>query len=112
VRPSAERLILLARPLTEYFSELLYDRQSRAPQFPAEWANMLGLLYQMAGAAGLLAMAEEGATPRILQDLSGPLSRAGDVAALERRLAGSYPHLSLPPGPGEASMTLVRNQLH
>jgi len=55
-------------------------------------------------------MAEENAMPRILEDLTGPLSRAGDVAAMQRRTAVS--HLALPPGPGEASMMTVRNQLH
>jgi hypothetical protein len=69
----------------------------------------MGLLYKMAGAAGLLDLAEANSMPRILEELNGPLSRAQDVAALERRLAGS--RLALPPGPGEASVTLVRNSI-
>ena len=101
VRPSAETLILWARPLTEYLAELLADQAAEQPQYPGEWANMLGLLHRMAGAAGLLALAEENAMPRILQDLTGPMSRAGDVAAFHRRVADAYPHLELPPGPGE-----------
>lgn len=105
VRPSAERLVLLARPLTEYLAELLADQAAGHPQYPGEWANMLGLLHRMAGAAGLLALAEEGAAPRVLQDLTGPMSRARDVAAFHRRVADAYPHLQLPPGPGEASLT-------
>jgi hypothetical protein len=102
VRPSAERLVMLARPLTEYLAELLDDQAAERPQYPQEWGNMLGLLHRMAGAGGLLALAEENAMPRILRDLTGPLSRAGDVAAFGRRVADVYPHLELPPGPGEA----------
>ncbi len=66
---------------------------------------MLGLLHRMAGAAGLLALAEENAIPRVLADLTGPQSKAQDVAAFHHRVADAYPHLSLPPDPGEASMT-------
>jgi len=110
VRPSAETLILWARPLTEYFAGLVDDQASGQPQYPGEWANMLGLLHRMAGAAGLLRMAEEGAAPRVLQDLTGPLSRAQDVAAFHRRVADMYPRLQLPPGPGEGSMTYLGEQ--
>jgi hypothetical protein len=104
VRPGAETLILLARPLTEYLAELLAD-QGAGQQYPGEWANMLGLLHRMAGAAGLLALAEEGAAPRILQDLTGPMSRAQDVAAFHRRVGDAFPRLELPAGPGEATVT-------
>lgn len=45
-------------------------------------------------------MAEENVLPRILGELAGPLSRARDVAEIQRRLAVSP--LGLPPGPGEA----------
>jgi hypothetical protein len=109
VRPSADRLVLLARPLTEYMAELIDDQQAEHPQFGDEWANMMGLLYGLAGAVGLLDMAESKATPRVLEELTGPLSRAQDVAAIHRRLAGS--RYALPPGPGEASMTLLGNTI-
>jgi hypothetical protein len=109
VRPSAERLVLLARPLTEYMAELVDDQRSGDPQYPAEWANLMGLLYGLAGAVGLLDLAEDKSMPRILEELTGPLSRAQDVVAIQRRLAGS--RTALPPGPGEASVTMVRNTL-
>jgi hypothetical protein len=109
VRPTARRLALLAHPLISYAAELAADQQSGNPQHPEEWANLLAVLHALAGSAGLLALAEEDALPRVLADLTGPLSRAEDVARIERRLAGS--RLSLPPGPGEASATLVRNRL-
>jgi hypothetical protein len=109
VRPSAERLVLLARPLTEYMAELIDDQQAEHPQFGDEWANLMGLLYGLAGAAGLLDMAESKATPRLLEELTGPLSRAQDVAAIHRRLAGS--RHAQPPAPGEASMTLLGNSI-
>jgi hypothetical protein len=110
VRPTARGLALLAHPLVRYAAELAEDQQSGNPQFPDEWANLLGVVHALAGAAGLLAMAEEGATAGVLQELTGPLSRAGDVVAMQRQIAGS--RLSLPPAPGEASMMTVRNQLH
>jgi hypothetical protein len=109
VRPSAEGMILLARPFTEYFAELIDDQQAEHPQFNDEWGNAKALLYQLAGAAGLLAMAEDNSMPRILGELTGPLSRAADVAAIERRLAGS--RVALPPVGNEASMTLLGNRI-
>jgi hypothetical protein len=109
VRPSARRVALLAHPLVAYMNEMITDHNSEHPRYVGEWAYVLGLLHQLAGAAGLLVMAEEGATPRVLGELAGPLSRADDVAAIQRRLAGS--RLQLPPGPGEASMSLVRNTI-
>ena len=81
-----------------------------SPQYGDEWGNLLGLVHALAGATGLLAMAEENAMPRILEDLTGPLSRAGDVVAMQRRTAVS--HLALPPGPGEASMATLGNKLY
>jgi hypothetical protein len=108
VRPSAERLVMLARPLTEYMAELLDDQATGQPQYPGEWANLLGLLHRMAGATGLLAIAEEGAAPRVLEDLAGPMSRMQDVAELQRRLSGSP--LGLPAVPGEARMTYLGEQ--
>jgi hypothetical protein len=89
--------------------EVIGDQVSGDPQWPDEWANVLGLVHHLAGACGLLAMAEEGATPRVLADLAGPLARSGDVAAVQRRIAGS--RHALPPGPGEASMSTVRNSI-
>ena len=110
VRPSAERLALMAHPLVRYAAELAADQQSESPQFPDEWANLLGVVYALAGSTGLLAQAEEGAMPRILQDLTGPLSRAEDVVTMQRRTVVS--HLALPPGPGEASMATLGNKLY
>ena len=110
VRPSARRLALLAHPLVTYAAELAADQQSGSPQFPDEWGNLLGLVHALAGATGLLAMAEENAMPRVLEDLTGPMSRAGDVVAFQRRAAVS--HLALPPGPGEASMATLGNKLY
>lgn len=109
VRPSARRLTLLAHPLVTYAAELTADQQSEDPQYPDEWANLLGLVHALAGAVGLLALAEEGATPRVLQELTGPLSRSGEVAEIRRRLSGS--RLGLPAGPGEGTVTAVRNSL-
>jgi hypothetical protein len=109
VPPSARRLALMAHPFVAYMAELVEDRNSGHPRRDDEWANALGLLYPLAGAAGLLAMAEEGATPRVLEELTGPMSRAEDVAALRRSLGGS--RALLPPGPGEASVTVVRNTI-
>ena len=110
VRPSARRLALLAHPLVTYAAELAADQQSGSPQFPDEWGNLLGLVHALAGATGLLAMAEENAMPRVLEDLTAPMSRAGDVVAFQRRAAVS--HLALPPGPGEASMATLGNKLY
>jgi len=110
VRPSARRLALLAHPLVTYAAELAADQQSGSPQYEDEWANLLGVVYALAGATGLLALAEENIMPRILEDLTGPLSRAQDVVTMQRRTAVS--RLSLPPGPGEASMMTLRNQLY
>ena len=110
VRPSARRVALLAHPLVRYAAELAEDQQSGSPQYSDEWGNLLGVVHALAGATGLLAMAEENAMPRVLEDLTGPLSRAQDVAAMRRRTAGS--HLALPPGPGEASMATLGNKLH
>ncbi len=110
VRPSARRVALLAHPLVRYAAELAEDQQSGGPQYSDEWGNLLGVVHALAGATGLLAMAEENAMPRVLEDLTGPLSRAQDVAAMRRRTATS--HLALPPGPGEASMTTLGNKLH
>jgi hypothetical protein len=109
VRPSASRLKLLAHPLVAYLAELADDQAAENPQYQGEWGNAMALVHTLAGVLGLLAMAEEGATPRVLGELTGPLSRAQDVAAIERRLAGS--RVALPPGPGEASVTLVRNTI-
>ena len=110
VRPSARRLALLAHPLVRYAAELAADQQSGSPQYGDGWGNLLGLVHALAGATGLLAMAEENTMPRILEDLTGPLSRAGDVVAFQRRTAVS--HLALPPGPGEASMTTLGSKLY
>jgi hypothetical protein len=109
VRPTARRLALLAHPLVAYAAELAADQQSGDPQHPGELGNLLAVIHALAGSAGLRAMAEEDALPRVVADLAGPLTRAEDVAVIERRLAGS--RLSLPPGPGEASATLIRNRL-
>lgn len=109
VRPSARRLTLLAHPLVTYAAELTADQQSEKPQYPEEWANLMALVHALAGATGLLVMAEEGATPRVLEELTGPLSRSGEVAEIRRRLSGS--RLGLPAGPGEATVTAVRNSL-
>jgi hypothetical protein len=71
VRPSPERLILLARPLTEYMTELIDDQQAERPQFEAEWQNLKGPLYRLAGAVGVLDLAEDSTLPRILGELTG-----------------------------------------
>ncbi len=107
VRPSARRLTLIAHPLVSYAAEVVADHNSEHPRFPDEWANLKAVVHALAGAMGLLVMAEENALPRVLQDLTGPLSRAGDVAEFHRRVGDAYPHLALPPGPGEASMTYM-----
>jgi hypothetical protein len=100
---------LLAHPLVTYLAELSDDQLSESPQYGDEWANAMALVHALAGSLGLLAMAEEGAAPRVLTEFTGPLSRAADVAAMERRLAGS--RLALPPVGNEASMTLLGNSL-
>jgi hypothetical protein len=110
VRPSSRRLALMAHPLVCYLNEVIEDHNSGNPQHQEEWENLLGLVHQIAGSLGLLVMAEEDILPRVLDELTGPLSRADEVALIERRLAGS--RLALPPGPGEASMTLISNRPH
>jgi hypothetical protein len=109
VRPSASRLKLLAHPLVTYLGELADDQLLESPPYQDEWANAMALVHTLAGALGLLAMAEEGAAPRVLSEFTGPLSRAADVAAMERRLAGS--RVALPPVGNEASVTLLGNKI-
>ena len=45
----------------------------------------------------------------MLQELTGPLSRSGEVAEIGRRLSAS--HVGVPPGPGDARMSVTRNNL-
>ena len=83
-------LALIAHPLMQYAAELAADHQAESPQYQDEWDNLLGVVYALAGATGLLAMAEENVMPRVLEDLTGPMPprrRCRRDAAPQRRVA-------------------------